>query len=47
MDRIWRVVRQWKTHFESFDVPLEQIERIAPAFRHIDTISSPELRRQL
>lgn len=47
MDRVWRTVRQWKAHFESFDVPLEQIERIAPAFRHIDTISSPELRRQL
>lgn len=47
MDRVWRIVRQWKAHFESFDVPPEQIERIAPAFRHIDAVSSPELRKQL
>jgi len=46
-DRVWRVVRQWKQHFESLGVPAEQIDRIAPAFRHIDDVSSPELRRQL
>ena len=46
-DRVWRIVRQWKQHFESLGVPAEQIDRIAPAFRHIDDVSSPELRRQL
>jgi serine/threonine-protein kinase HipA len=47
MDRVWRVVRQWKVHFENFGVPLEQIERIAPAFRHIDDVASANLRKQL
>ncbi|WP_124948953.1 type II toxin-antitoxin system HipA family toxin [Sulfuriferula thiophila] len=47
IDRVWRVVRQWQLHFEAFDVPAEQIARISPAFRHIDDVSSPELRKQL
>jgi serine/threonine-protein kinase HipA len=47
IDRVWRVVRQWKLHFESFGVSAEQIARISPAFRHIDDVSSPELRKQL
>lgn len=47
IDRVWRTVRQWKAYFENFGVPLEQIERITPAFRHIDDVSSPELRKQL
>lgn len=47
IDRVWRVVRQWKQHFESIGVPAEQIERIAPAFRHLDDVSSPQLRRKL
>lgn len=45
--RVWRVVRQWKSHFETFGVSTEQIERIAPAFRHIDDVSSPELRKHI
>ena len=47
IDRVWRTVRTWKVHFEKFGVPLEQIKRIAPAIRHIDDISSAELRKQL
>ncbi len=47
IDRVWRTVRQWKVHFENFGVPMEQIERIAPAFRHIDDVSSKDLRKQL
>jgi serine/threonine-protein kinase HipA len=47
IDRVWRVVRQWKLHFESFGVSAEQIARISPAFRHIDDMSSPALRKQL
>ncbi len=38
IDRIWRVVRQWRTYFEGFGVPGGQIEKIASAFRHIDEI---------
>lgn len=44
---IWRVVREWRVYFENFDVPAEEIDKIAPAFRHIDMVSTPELRRQL
>ncbi|MDR0933654.1 MAG: HipA domain-containing protein [Burkholderiaceae bacterium] len=47
MGNIWKVVRQWKSHFESFGVPTGQINRIAPAFRHINDISGAELRKQL
>lgn len=44
---IWRVVREWRVHFERFGVPGVEIEQIAPAFRHLDDVSTPELRRQL
>jgi serine/threonine-protein kinase HipA len=38
-------VREWKVHFEEYNVPPDQIEKIAPAFRHIDDISTPTLRK--
>ena len=47
IDRVWRVTRQWKAHFESLGISADQIERISRAFRHIDDISSPELIRAL
>lgn len=43
--RIWRTVREWKVHFEEYEVPADQIEKIAPAFRHIDDVSTPALRK--
>jgi serine/threonine-protein kinase HipA len=43
--RIWRTVRQWKVHFEEYQVPRDQMEKIAPAFRHIDDVSTPALRK--
>jgi serine/threonine-protein kinase HipA len=43
--RIWKTVREWKVHFEEYDVPADQIEKIAPAFRHIDDVSTPRLRQ--
>ena len=43
--RIWKVVREWRVHFEEYQVPAEQIEKIAPAFRHIDDLSTPSLRK--
>ena len=47
IDRVWRVTRQWKTHFESFGIPVDQIEGISLAFRHIDDICSAELIKTL
>ena len=44
---IWRVVREWRVHFESFGVAAVDIEQIAPAFRHIDDVSTVELRKLL
>ena len=38
IDRIWATVREWKTHFEEYGVEDSEIDRIAPAFRHIDDI---------
>ena len=38
---IWRVVREWRVYFEGFGVPVEEIEKIAPAFRHFDDVTTP------
>jgi serine/threonine-protein kinase HipA len=43
--KIWKIVREWKIYFEQYQVPFDQIEKIAPAFRHIDTLSTPSLRK--
>lgn len=43
--RIWQIVREWKVFFEQYNVPADQIEKITPAFRHIDEISTPTLRK--
>jgi serine/threonine-protein kinase HipA len=43
--KIWRTVRKWKVHFEEYEVPADQIQKIAPAFRHIDEVSTPALRK--
>jgi serine/threonine-protein kinase HipA len=42
---VWATVREWKVHFESYDVPADQIDKIASAFRHIEDVASPALRR--
>ena len=44
---VWRVVREWRVHFEGFGVPGSEVEKIAPAFRHIDDVSTPALRKLL
>lgn len=44
---IWRIVREWRGYFEDFGVSASEIEKIAPAFRHLDDISTPGLRRLL
>lgn len=43
--RIWRTVREWKARFEEYQVPADQIEKITPAFRHIDDVSTQTLRK--
>jgi serine/threonine-protein kinase HipA len=45
--KVWATVREWKVHFENSDVPVEQIEKVAAAFRHLDDISSAALRKLL
>ena len=47
IDRVWRVTRQWKTHFENLGIAADQIEGISLAFRHIDDICSTELIKTL
>ena len=44
---VWERVREWRVYFEQYGVPAAEIEKIAPAFRHIDDVSSAKLRRQL
>lgn len=43
--RIWQTMREWRVYFERYNVPADQIEKIAPAFRHIDEISTAALRK--
>ena len=45
ISRIWATVREWKVLFDEYNVPADQIEKIAPAFRHIDEVSTPALRK--
>jgi serine/threonine-protein kinase HipA len=47
ISEVWRVTRQWKTYFDEFKVSAAEIEKISPAFRHIDDVSSPALRALL
>lgn len=45
--RVWRTVREWRVYFEEYQVPAEQIEKVAAAFRHIDELATPALRKLL
>ena len=47
IDDVWKTVREWKVYFERFEVSAEEIAKIAPAFRHMDDVSTPELRKLL
>ena len=44
ISEVWQVIRQWKTYFDEFKVSAAEIEKISPAFRHIDAISSSAVR---
>src|SRR5215469_16485589 len=43
--KIWKIVREWKVYFEEYQVPFDQIEKISPAFRHLDDLSTASLRK--
>ena len=47
MAQVWQTVRAWKVYFELFGVTDTEIGKIAPAFRHLDDVSTPELRKLL
>lgn len=47
MADVWKTVREWKVYFERFGVSEEDIAKTAPAFRHMDDVSTPELRKLL
>jgi serine/threonine-protein kinase HipA len=44
---VWSQVREWKVCFEEHAVPGKEIDNVAPAFRHIDDVSSADLRKAL
>ena len=45
--QVWKEVREWKVHFENFGASPKTIEQAAAAFRHIDDISTQQLRAKL
>jgi serine/threonine-protein kinase HipA len=47
MTDVWQKVREWKVYFERFGVSDEEIDKIAPALRHVDQVSTPALRKLL
>ena len=47
MADVWQKVREWKVYFERFNVSAEEIDKVAPAFRHVDEVSTPALRKLL
>lgn len=44
---VWKTVREWAVFFEGFGVSADEIAKIAPAFRHMDDVSTPEVRKLL
>jgi serine/threonine-protein kinase HipA len=45
--QVWKEVREWKVHFEAFGASARAMEQASTAFRHIDDISSAQLRAKL
>ena len=45
--QVWEKVREWKVSFEANGVPGEQIDKVLTAFRHIDDISTVQMRKKL
>lgn len=47
VSEVWHMVREWKGSFERSGVPADDIATIAPAFRHLDNISTAGTRKLL
>lgn len=47
MADVWKTVREWKVFFERFGVSAEEIAKVAPAFRRLDDVSTPQMRKLL
>lgn len=43
VDKVWRVVREWKNRFEEYGVAAEEIDKVSSAFRHAREIGGVEL----
>jgi serine/threonine-protein kinase HipA len=43
VDRLWRVVREWKGRFEDYGVPAVEIDKVSSAFRHAREVGGVEL----
>lgn len=44
---VWGTVREWRVYFEQYGVTLAEIDKVSTAFRHLDAVASPQLRKQL
>lgn len=44
---VWQKVREWRVYFDEFGVSPREMDAVATAFRHIDDVSTAELRRLL
>lgn len=47
ISQVWAVLREWRVYFDQYGVPEQQIDKVATAFRHIDHVSSAQLRKLL
>ena len=47
ISRISRCVRQWRMYFEQYGLIGKDIDAAGPAFRRIEDVASPELRKRL
>lgn len=45
--QVWEKVREWKVSFEASGVPGEQIDKVQTAFRHMDEVSTAQVRKRL
>lgn len=45
--QVWEKVREWKVSFEANGVPGEQIDKVQTAFRHVDDVSTAQVRQRL
>ena len=41
------VLREWRVYFDRYGVPDAEQHKVASAFRHIDEVSTPGLRKRL